>query len=75
MLKHVLEGQVLDAVIGAVDMGIRVLELALDDESGGVAGFGGRSVVGAGVSALCLNPVDVAVLLYVSSSSHGYCAA
>lgn len=62
MLKHVVERQILDRVVGSVDMRVRVLESRLNDEGGGVSGLGGRSVVGAGVAALGLDPGDVAVL-------------
>jgi len=63
MLEHVVEREILDQIVRAVDMVIRVLESRLDDEGRGVAGLGGRRVIGAGVAALGLHEGDVAVLL------------
>ena len=62
MLEHVVKGQVLDAVIGAVDVRVGVLECGLDNESRGVASLGSGSVIGAGVTALGLDPRNIAVL-------------
>lgn len=62
VLKHVVKGQMLDGVLGAVDVGVRILKGRLDDKGRGVAGLGGRGVVRAGVAALGLDPRDMAVL-------------
>lgn len=62
MLKHVVKGQVLDEVLGRVNMGIRVLKSGLNDKGGGISSLGGRCVVGAGVATLSLDPRDAAVL-------------
>lgn len=57
-----VEGEVLDEVVAGVDMAVGVLKGRLDDEGGGVAGLGGRGMVGAGVAALSLDPGDATVL-------------
>lgn len=62
MLKHVVERQVLDVVVGGVDVVVAVLESRLDDKCGWIAGLGGRCVVRAGVSTLGLDEGDIAVL-------------
>lgn len=62
VLKHVVEGEVLNLVVGGVDVRVGELKGRLDDEGGRVASLGGRGVVGAGVATLGLNPRDVAVL-------------
>lgn len=64
-----VKGQVLDVVVGGVDMGVRVLESRLDDKGRGVAGLGGGGVVGAGVAALGLDPGDGAVLQRLAYAS------
>jgi hypothetical protein len=62
MLKHMVERKVLDVVVGGVDMRVGVLKGGLDDEGGGIAGLGGRSMVRAGIATLGLDPGNVAVL-------------
>ena len=62
MLQHVVEGEILDEVVGAVDVLVRVGEGGLDHEGGGVAGLGRGRMVGARVAALGLDPGDIAVL-------------
>ena len=62
VLKHVVERQVFDVIIGGMNMRVSVLESGLDDKGRRIAGLGGGSMVGAGVSALGLNPGNVAVL-------------
>lgn len=62
VLKHMVEGEVLDEVVAGVDMAVGVLKGRLDDEGRGVAGLGSRGVVGAGITALGLYPGDAAVL-------------
>lgn len=62
MLKHMVERKVLDVVVGGVDMRVGVLKGGLDDESGGITGLGGRSMVRASIATLGLNPGNVAVL-------------
>ena len=62
MLEHVVKGQVLDAVVGTVDVRVGVFECGLDNKSRGVASLGSGSVVGAGVTALGLDPRNIAVL-------------
>lgn len=37
MLQHMVEAQVLDLVVGRVDLLVRILELRLDDKGGRVA--------------------------------------
>ena len=63
VLEHVVEREILDKIIGSVDVVVRILESRLDDEGGRVASLGGRGVIRAGISALCLDVGDVAVLL------------
>lgn len=70
MLKHMVEGKVLDVVVGGVDMRVGVLKGGLDDESRGITGLGGRSMVGAGIATLGLNPGNVAVLKMLAKG-HG----
>jgi hypothetical protein len=62
VLEHVVEAQILDLVLGGVDLLIRVLKLRFDDESRGITESAGRGVVGAGVTALGLDVGDIAVL-------------
>lgn len=62
MLQHMAEAQILDLVLERVDLLVAVLEVALDDEGGRVAGFGGGGVVGASVAAFCERVGDGAVL-------------
>jgi hypothetical protein len=62
MLQHVVKRQILDVIVGAVNVRVRVLKSGLDNKSRGVTGLGGGSVVGAGIATLGLNPRDVAVL-------------
>lgn len=69
VLEHVVEGEVLDQVVGAVDALVRVAEGGLDHEGGRVAGLGGRGVIRAGVAALGLDPGDVAVLDFYTGES------
>jgi hypothetical protein len=67
VLQHVIEAEVLDQIVRAVDFLVRVLELRFDDEGGWVAEAAGGGVVGAGVAALGFDVGDVAVLeKYVS---------
>lgn len=66
MLKHMVEREVLDVVVGGVDMRVGVLKSGLDDKGGGITGLGGRSMVRAGIATLGLNPGNVAVLDEVS---------
>lgn len=63
MLKHMVKREIFDAIIGAVDVGVRVLKGGLDDKGRGVSGLGGRGVVGASIAALGLNPWNFAILL------------
>ena len=62
VLQHVIEAEVLDQIVRAMDLLVRVLELRLDDECRWVAEAAGRSVVGAGVATLGLDVGNVAVL-------------
>lgn len=47
MLQHVIEIKIFNLVLGGVDLVVRVLEVAFDDEGGWVASFGGRCMVAA----------------------------
>lgn len=67
MLQHVVEAEVLDLVVRAVDLLIGVLELRLDDKGRWVAEAAGGGVVGAGVATLCFDVGDIAVLMMVSN--------
>lgn len=58
MLEHVVEREILDKVIGAMDVIVRVLKCRLDDEGRRVASLGGRGMVGAGIPALGLDEGD-----------------
>jgi hypothetical protein len=62
MLQHVVEAQILDLVLGRVDLGVAVAEVGLDDEGGREAVFAGGGVVGAGVAASGEDVGDGAVL-------------
>lgn len=62
MLEHVVERQVLDQILGAMDVVIRVLECRFNNECRRIPGLGSRGMVGAGVSALGLDEGDIAVL-------------
>ncbi len=62
MLEHVVEGQVLDLVVGGVNVVVRVLKGRLDHESRGIACLGGRGVVGAGITAFSFNIGNVTIL-------------
>lgn len=68
VLKHVVKRQVLDEIVGAVDVLVRVLKGRLDDKRRGVAGLGGRRVVRASIAALGLDPGDAAVLQVIVSN-------
>lgn len=68
MLQHVVEREVLDLVVGAVDVLVRVAEGGLDHEGRRVTGLGGRGVVRARVPALGLDPGNVAVLEFKKKS-------
>jgi hypothetical protein len=63
VLEHMIEGQVLNLVLSAMDVGIRVLKCRLDDKGRGVASLGGGGMVRASISALSLNPRNVAILM------------
>lgn len=43
-------------------MRVRVLESRLDDKGRRISGFGGGSVIGAGITTLGLDPGNIAVL-------------
>lgn len=62
MLQHVIETQIFQFVLGGVDFLVRVLEVGFDHECGWIAGFGGGSVVGAGVAAFREDVRDVTIL-------------
>lgn len=62
VLNHVVEAEVFDQVLCGVDVVVAVIEGAFNDESAGVATFGCRGVVGAGIATLRLDVRNVAVL-------------
>jgi hypothetical protein len=62
MLKHVIKAQILDRIVRSVNMLIRVRKIRFNNKSRGVASFGGRGVIRAGVAALCLNVWNITVL-------------
>lgn len=64
VLQHVVKGQVLNQVLGSVDLLVAVLKGRFDDESRRIASLGSRGVVGAGVAALGLDPRNVTVLFW-----------
>jgi len=64
MLQHMREAEILDLILRRMDLLVAPLEIGLDDEGGGIACFGGRGVVGAGVAAFREDVGDVAVLCY-----------
>lgn len=66
MLQHVVEAEVLDLVLGRVDLLVAVLELGFDDKGRWVAEAAGRGVVGTGVATLCFDVGNVTVLREVS---------
>jgi len=61
MLQHVIERQILNLILGGVDLLIAVLEVTLDDESARIASLGSAGMVAAGVAALGKHEGDVAV--------------
>jgi hypothetical protein len=63
VLQHVIEAEVLDQIVRAMDFLVRVLKLRFDDEGGWVTEAASGGVVGAGVAALCFDVGDVAVLV------------
>lgn len=69
MLQHVVEAQVLDLVLGGVDLLVRVLELRLDHKRRRVTETAGGGMVGAGVAALGFSVGDVAVLHVISKGA------
>lgn len=62
MLEHVVEAQILNLVLGSVDMVIGIGERTLDDESTGVSSLARGRMIGAGVSALSEDVWDITVL-------------
>lgn len=66
VLQHVVKRKILDQVVCAVNLLVRVFKGGLNDKCRWVASLGGRGVVRAGVAALGLDPGDVAVLVSVS---------
>ena len=62
MLKHVVERKILDHIVDTVNVVVAKREGGLDDESRWVASLARRGVVRAGVTALSLDPRDLAVL-------------
>lgn len=62
MLQHVVEAQVLDLILGRVDLLIRILKLRLDHESRWVTESTGGGVVGTGVAALGFHVGDITIL-------------
>lgn len=67
MLKHMIKAQVLDGIIRRVDVVVRVLEVRLDHEGRRIASFGSGCVVGTGVSALCEDVWNIAILQQLSA--------
>lgn len=63
VLEHVLDANVLNSVIGAVDVGAAVVVVSLEDEGGWVPVASGGRVVGASVATGSLNIANVAVLI------------
>jgi hypothetical protein len=61
MLQHVVEAEVLNLVLGCVDLVVAVLEVRLNDEGRGVSSLGSAGVVGTSIAALGKNVWDVAV--------------
>ena len=57
-----VKGQILDEVVRAVDVVVTVLKGRLNDKGRGISSLGGRSVIRACVTALCLDVGNVAVL-------------
>lgn len=66
MLEHVIEREVLNQIVSAVNMVVTVLESRLDDEGRWIARLGSRRMVRARVAALGLNVWNIAVLMRVS---------
>ena len=52
MLKHMVEAEVLDSIIGSMDVIIRIFEIGLNDEGGWVTSLGSRGMIGASIPAL-----------------------
>jgi hypothetical protein len=62
MLKDMLRIDVLDGVIGGVDVRVAILKRSLEHERCRETVTGGTTVIGACVTALALNICDVGVL-------------
>lgn len=62
MLEHVVEAQILNLVLGSVDMVIRIGKRTLDDESTRVSSLARGRMIGAGISALSEDVWDITVL-------------
>ena len=62
MLKHMIKAQVLDAIVGGVDMLIGISEFGLNHERGWVAGFGCRGVIGTSITTLGFHKWNFAIL-------------
>ena len=61
MLQHVIKVQVLDLILGCVDLVVAVLEVTLNDEGTGVASLASTGVIRACVAALGQDVRNVAV--------------
>lgn len=62
MLEHVVEAQILNLVLGGVDMIIGIGERTLDDESTRVSSLARGRMIGAGISAFSEDVWDITVL-------------
>ena len=62
MLKHMREAQVLNLILGSMDLLITELEVALNDESRGITSLASTGVVRASITALSENIGNVAVV-------------
>ena len=63
MLDHMIKVEILELVLSRVDLLVRVLEVALNHESGGIPDLGSGSVVRACVATLGLDVWDSAVFV------------
>lgn len=62
MLKHMIETQVLNLILGGVDLLVRVFEVGLDDKRRRISSFRCRSMIAASVATLGEDVGNVAVL-------------
>lgn len=62
MLDHVVEAEILDLILGGMDMVVAILESTLNNECTWITGLGGAGMVGTCITTESLHIRNVAVL-------------